>query len=330
MLKLQAQLSWSHSRATSHDFREVDLLLDVFAGLLAVQMAKSLRLHGYCRNHDLLFGSRDFLACGDDTQAWSEFCINGSYACRIQSSTPIRTYVCRRIRNRSIPLNSPYHSCGATSTADAAEDRGHPNILDGNRVWHCHLRSTDCVSLMTYRACISSALSVYYRNLLNESADITWNLLSVNVLRYLRYPYTGWVKQRLILESVAEMSIGLCCVSMPAVSKMLVHHLPPYEKLKSWFDSKYDVAKSTIHSSSRKAPRLGRDFYFDKTDTSRSRDSYIDIEGNKPGRLDPYGRGSVKKPVRTFISSGENHGIDEQGIHCEIELQQQSHQREGL
>ena len=85
-----------------------------------------------------------------------------------------------------------------------------------------------------------------------------------------------------------------------------------------------------MHSSTRKAPRLGRDFYFDKTDTSRSRDSYIDIEENRLGRLDPYGRGSVRKPVRTFISSGENHGIDEEGIHFEVELQQQSHQRGGL
>ena len=34
------------------------------------------------------------------------------------------------------------------------------------------------------RACVSSALSIYYRTLLNRNADITWNLLSVNVLRY--------------------------------------------------------------------------------------------------------------------------------------------------
>ena len=183
---------------------------------------------------------------------------------------------------------------------------------------------------MTYRACISSALSVYYRNLLNKNADITWNLLSVNILRYLRHRYAGWVSERLIISSIAEMSIGLCCVSMPALSRMIAYHAPPYEKLKSWFDSKYSLAKSTIQSSTRRTPMLGRDFYSDKTDTSRSRDSYIDLEGNKPGQLDPYGRGSVKKPVRTFITSGENHGMDAEGIHFEIELQQQSHQRGGL
>ena len=40
------------------------------------------------------------------------------------------------------------------------------------------------ISLTTYdRACVSSALSVYYKALLNKNADITWNLLSVNILR---------------------------------------------------------------------------------------------------------------------------------------------------
>lgn len=51
--------------------------------------------------------------------------------------------------------------------------------------------------MMTYRACISSALSVYYRVLLNKDADITWNLLSVNILTYLSYPYTHGAEQRL-------------------------------------------------------------------------------------------------------------------------------------
>lgn len=51
--------------------------------------------------------------------------------------------------------------------------------------------------MRTYRAVISSALSVYYRTLLNTDADITWNLLSVNVLRYLPYPYTNGPEQRL-------------------------------------------------------------------------------------------------------------------------------------
>ena len=34
------------------------------------------------------------------------------------------------------------------------------------------------------RACVSSALSVYYRTLLNNNADVTWNVLSVNILKY--------------------------------------------------------------------------------------------------------------------------------------------------
>ena len=51
------------------------------------------------------------------------------------------------------------------------------------------------ISLMTtYRACISSALSVYYRTL---DADITWNVLPVNILTYLSYHYTNGPERRL-------------------------------------------------------------------------------------------------------------------------------------
>ena len=45
------------------------------------------------------------------------------------------------------------------------------------------LRST-VMSLTPDRACVSSALSVYFKTILNKDSDTTWNLLSVNILRY--------------------------------------------------------------------------------------------------------------------------------------------------
>ena len=51
--------------------------------------------------------------------------------------------------------------------------------------------------MTTYRAIISSALSVYYRTLQNKDVDYTWNLLSVNILTYLSYPYTNGPERRL-------------------------------------------------------------------------------------------------------------------------------------
>lgn len=70
---------------------------------------------------------------------------------------------------------------------------------------------------------------------------------------------------------------------------------------------------------------------FSKSETpNRSRDSYLDIEGNKSGRLDPdalsspYEKGAMQKSVRTLINGGKNKAIDDDGIHFEIELQQHS------
>lgn len=130
------------------------------------------------------------------------------------------------------------------------------------------------------------------------------------------------------------MSIGLSCVSMPAMFKVLGHHLPPYEKLKSWLTSRYSSDKPTTSTSSFwKPPRLGGNLLFNKSETpNRSRDSYLDIERNNPERLDPnalsspYEKGSMQKSVRTFINSGRNNVIEDDGIHFEIEMQQHSRQ----
>ena len=116
---------------------------------------------------------------------------------------------------------------------------------------------------------------------------------------------------------------------------MLNHHLPPYEKLKSWLTSRNVPAKSTMTSDSPfwKASRLGRKLLFSKTETpNRSRESYLDIERNNPGRFTPdalsshYEQGLTKNSVRTYINSGTENLIEDDGIHCDIELQQHSQQ----
>lgn len=132
--------------------------------------------------------------------------------------------------------------------------------------------------------------------------------------------------------SIAEMSIGLCCVSMPAMSKMLGHHLPaPYEKLRSWLISRYKVAKPIMPNHCfKKLPRSGRDLLISKSETPRSHDSYLGIEARSTERLHPdallssYGQGPMENAVRTFISSGEKKVIDDDGIRFEVELEQHS------
>lgn len=128
------------------------------------------------------------------------------------------------------------------------------------------------------------------------------------------------------------MSIGLCCVSMPALLKLLGPHLPPFEKVKSWLHSRYIFAKHpTLNCSFRKAPALGKDVLLNKIKTpNMSRDSDLDIERDYPGRLDqdtsssPYDHGSMEKSVRTIISSRRNKMIDNDDIEFDIELQQHS------
>ena len=130
------------------------------------------------------------------------------------------------------------------------------------------------------------------------------------------------------------MSIGFCCVSMPTLFRLLAHHLPSHKKIRSWLNSRYTSAKLKRSTDSAwKSSRLGRILLFNKSETpNRSRDSYLDTEGNNRGRLDldtlssPYGQGSMKKSVLTFIDGGENNVFDDDGIHCEIELQQHSRQ----
>lgn len=118
---------------------------------------------------------------------------------------------------------------------------------------------------------------------------------------------------------------------MPALSKMLGRHLPPYKKLKSWLHSRYNTAKSTIPNSSLgKSPSWGRGLLGNIRETPRSRASYSDLDGNDVERLDPdaspYKTGSTKKAVRTFIASGEHNVIEDDAIHLEVELQQYSRQ----
>jgi len=116
---------------------------------------------------------------------------------------------------------------------------------------------------------------------------------------------------------------------MPALSKMLGHHLPPYGRFKSWFNSWCISAKTR---TSWNSSRLGRILLFDRSENpGRSRDSYVDIEakkssGHAPDALSsPYEQGPMKESVQTFIRSGKNKVIDnDNGIHYEIEMQQHS------
>ena len=76
------------------------------------------------------------------------------------------------------------------------------------------------------------------------------------------------------------MSIGLCCASMPALSKLLGHHID-YARLKSWVESRYDSFKSKNSKNS-----FSKYILYNRRETpTKSRDSYINMEEATKGAL---------------------------------------------
>lgn len=159
-------------------------------------------------------------------------------------------------------------------------------------------------------ACVGSLLSIYYRVISGRSSDITWNEMPV------------------VLVTFLEMSIGITCACMPAFSKMLHHHLPALEKLRS---------KLSIHVARLRSSKSG--------DTSAHHTfSQPDGPNHHPMAKSvsvPYGqlgieasphRGAAFQPtyelgqlqsVQTFVGKGWKKGASDDKIHLTHEIQQQ-------
>lgn len=138
------------------------------------------------------------------------------------------------------------------------------------------------------------------------------------------------------------MGIGLCCVSMPALSKMITHHLPAYQRLRSRLSSRYAaVARSTVvdtsHPSLKRQQSLGLLRVLKLSGSSKSSEdsgSYSDLEGNnvevrqqtgapRVGVL-PYELGRTQTSVRTLIGTGDDTRTQTGGIHVAVNMQQNS------
>ncbi len=102
-----------------------------------------------------------------------------------------------------------------------------------------------------------------------------------------------------------EMNIGIFCLSLPAFSKMLRHHLPPL-----------DILRSRLHSQFIKLQSRGPN-----ETTSRSRTTRLD--GRALGTQPAYELGDSKR-VQTFIRRGADSEAPDDKIHltCSIEQEQ--------
>ncbi len=122
------------------------------------------------------------------------------------------------------------------------------------------------------------------------------------------------------------MGIGLCCVSMPALSKMITYHLPKFEPLRSWVSSRYSAVKSTtLHSSLKQPSGLLKKLRSKGSKSSVDGYSDLDLENHQDARLRTnYELGQMQTSVRTLIGTGTGPQYQPNGIHVKVNMQQDS------
>ncbi|CAF9943010.1 MAG: hypothetical protein ALECFALPRED_010428, partial [Alectoria fallacina] len=159
-------------------------------------------------------------------------------------------------------------------------------------------------------ACLGSLLSIYYRVVERRSPDVTWNIMAVE------------------LVTLVEMFIGISCACMPAFSKMLHHHLPAVEKLRSLLSSRFASLRS-----SKSGDRPGRSGFSQSDDQShypvaktvKGPYSHLEAELKSPqgDTFQPtYELGQLQS-VQTFIGKGWKKGPSDDKIHLTHEIRQQ-------
>lgn len=127
---------------------------------------------------------------------------------------------------------------------------------------------------------------------------------------------------------VVELFIGVSCACMPAFSKMVHHHLPAIEKLRSVLSTRF---ASLLSSKSGGA--TGRSGFSQSHDPNHhteghpSRGPYrpLEVEMMPPGGAPPqptYEFGQLQS-VQTIIGKGWDKKTSDDQIHLTHEIQQQ-------
>lgn len=136
------------------------------------------------------------------------------------------------------------------------------------------------------------------------------------------------------------MGIGLCCISMPALSKMIAYQLPRLQTFGSWMSSRSASARSGIRQASFSQPfGLLKRLRSRGSKSSHGQDSYLDLENNDDLHLEmgaprlgalTYDSSQKQTSVRTIIGTGHDTQIQTAGIHVEVKLQQKSRHCDGF
>lgn len=84
---------------------------------------------------------------------------------------------------------------------------------------------------MRRRACLCSACSIYYRVHLDNTADVTWALIPVNIC------------------TLTEMFVGVICACMPAAAYAARQSNSPHSKVLRSLSSRFNSIKSSYFGS---------------------------------------------------------------------------------
>lgn len=113
-------------------------------------------------------------------------------------------------------------------------------------------------------ACLSSLLSMYYRNILLRSKDVTWALMPV------------------ITVTLVEMFVGIICACTPAAAQSCRHNLPSYDTLKSLLLSHSHALRSSFKGTLSASSSVGfKDIELSQQqhrDPDRSHESYSNVD----------------------------------------------------
>ncbi|MCJ1394806.1 hypothetical protein MMC18_007686 [Xylographa bjoerkii] len=172
-----------------------------------------------------------------------------------------------------------------------------------------------------FLACLSSMLSIYYRNILTHSPDVTWVLMPVNTV------------------TLTEMFVGVICACMPSAAHSFRHHFPSFDVFVSRFYTRFSGYKSSMKSG---PPSKGYSHHSSSTYGTRSSDrkplhahaAYMDIESkatdtytawSEPKTGDSRAVGHPERGrtagVRTVIKSGRPEPLVKDGIRVDYEMQ---------
>lgn len=125
-----------------------------------------------------------------------------------------------------------------------------------------------------------------------------------------------------------EMNIGIICLSLPAFSKTLHHHLPPLNTLRSRLHSQLVKLQSKgsheVTGRSRTTRLDGRDR---PSMMNSDQGPYVDLQdqprqSQTPGIQPAYQMGDLNR-IKTFIRRGADGGASDDKIHLTYSIEQE-------